>query len=55
MIQSWGCGTLTCLRAVAAIRELVGDIDVTAAQLSTAGVLQLGEGKEEEGGFGQHR
>ena len=60
MVQTCGCGsgTLACLKAVASIRELVGDIDVTTSLLSTAGLLNLGRLEPGEAGtdkFSQHR
>ncbi len=48
---------MACLKAIVAIRDLVGDIDVTASLLSVAGsYITLGREPRETGGsFRQHR
>ncbi len=57
VVQACGAGTLACLRAIVAIRDLVGDIDITAALLTTAGsYITLGREPRETGGsFREHR
>lgn len=57
VVQACGAGTLACLRAIVAIRDLIGDIDITASLLTLAGsYITLGREPRETGGsFREHR
>ena len=54
LFQTCGVGTHTCLKALATIRKLVGDIETTTTLLSSTPALQLPAAEQGEG-FGQYR
>ena len=54
LFQTCGVGTHTCVKALATIRKLVGDIETTTTLLSTTSALHLPAAEQGEG-FGQYR
>ena len=54
LFQTCGMGTHACLKGLAAIRELIGDIETTTTLFSTTSALHLPAAEQGES-FGQYR